>query len=294
MIASSTKVVRLRRIKSEISIIVLFILSSLLSLYISMNLISSNPSIKGSGDSMAPVYIIYYLIAVVAFTVLILFLIKRYARAMKYLFVLLVLYMIFFVSAIIAGIVSTSLIEYFIIIVAITGAFAYLLIFHNEWYIMDAAGFLMVSGAAAVFGTFLNPYYAMVLLIAFALYDYISVYKTKHMITLARAALDNSFPLLFVMPSKSGLKLENLTFDNRGENNVLMLGFGDMAIPEILIVSSYIFEQRLIFLILPIAGAIIALVILFFFNNGKPAPGLPYINTGVIAGFLLSLLISFI
>ncbi|AAT43331.1 presenilin family intramembrane aspartyl protease PSH [Picrophilus oshimae] len=286
--------VKLRRIRSEISIIIMFILSSLFSLYISSNLIVSNPSLKGSGDAMAPVYIIYYLIAVIAFTVLILFLIKRYAKAIKYIFVLLIIYMIFFVSAIIAGIVSTSLIEYFSIILFITGLFAYLLIFHNEWYIMDAAGFLMVSGAAAVFGTFLNPYYAMVLLIAFAIYDYVSVYKTKHMVTLARAAVDNSYPLLFVMPSKSGLKLQNLTFDNRGENNVLMLGFGDMAIPEILIVSSYIFDQRLIFIILPLAGAIMALIVLFFFNNGKPAPGLPYINTGVIAGFLLSLLISFI
>ena len=168
-----------------------------------------------------------------------------------------------------------------------------MLIFRNEWYITDAAGLIMISGAAGILGILLRPDIATALLVVFALYDYISVYKTKHMVTLAKAAVDNQYPLMFTLPSNRNMKIKDLTFDNRGTHSVIMLGFGDMAIPEILIVSSAIYNPLHIalFALLTLAGAIGALVFLFFFNHGKPAPGLPYINTGVIIGFLIAIAI---
>ena len=204
-----------------------------------------------------------------------------------------VIYMVFIVSSIISGIVSVNIFEYYSIIAIVTGFISYMVIFKNEWYITDTAGIIMISGAAAIIGILLKPYIAIVLLIVFAVYDYISVYKTKHMVTLAKAAVDNSFPLMFALPNNKGMKMKDLTFDNRGESDVLMLGFGDMAIPEMLIVSSSIFyiNHILLFATFTIGGAVIALYLLFFTNKNKPAPGLPYINTGVILGFLAALLI---
>ncbi len=283
--------IKLKKINSEIFGITLFILSSLFSLYLALNLYGI-PGIKAESSGITLVFVLYYIIFMVAFTLIALYIIKKHANVMKGVFLILIIYMVFVVSSIISDIVSVNLIEYYLIIVFITGFFAYMLIFKNEWYITDAAGFIMIAGAASILGILLKTYIALVLLIVFAVYDYISVYKTKHMITLAKAAVNNEYPLLFLLPSNRNLKMKNVTFENRGENDIIMLGFGDMAIPELFIVSASIYNINhiILFASLTIIGAIAALIFLFHFNN-KPAPGLPYINTGVIIGFLIALLI---
>jgi presenilin-like A22 family membrane protease len=279
-----------KRINSELFGILLFVISSVFALYLSFNL-DQVPSIARESRGISFSFVLYYIVFIVIFTAVALYLIKRHAKAMKAIFLILVLYMIFLVSSIVAGIIAVNIPEYYAIIAVITGFFAYMLIFRNEWYITDAAGLLMISGAAAILGILLRPYIAITLLVVFAVYDYISVYKTKHMVTLARAAVDNQYPLMFTLPSTRNIKMKEMTFENRGTHAVIMLGFGDMAIPEILIVSSSIYNPLHIalFALLTIAGAIGSLVFLFFFNRGKPAPGLPYINTGVIIGFIIAL-----
>ncbi|WP_337860752.1 presenilin family intramembrane aspartyl protease PSH [Ferroplasma sp.] len=284
-----------KRINSEFFGIILFIISTAFALFLAFNLYQV-PGFAEESNGISFMFVVYYIIIIVVFTVIALYLIKRHANIMKAIFIALVLYMIFLVSSIVAGIVAVNLPEYYAIIAIITGFFAYMLIFRNEWYITDAAGLIMISGASSILGILLRPDIAITLLIVFALYDYIAVYKTKHMVTLAKAAVDNQYPLMFTLPSERNTKIKDMTFENRGEHSVIMLGFGDMAIPEILIVSSAIYYPLHIILFagLTLAGAIAALIFLFFFNNGKPAPGLPYINTGVIAGFLIALVVLMI
>jgi len=281
----------LRKANSEIFGITLFILSSLFSLYLALNLYNI-PSIENESKGITIIFVLYYIIFIIIFTLIALYIIKKHANIMKSIFLILIIYMIFVVSSIISDIISVNLFEYYLIIALITGFFAYMLIFKNEWYITDAAGFLMIAGAASILGILLKTYIAIALLIVFAVYDYISVYKTKHMITLAKAAVNNEYPLLFLLPSNKNLKMRDLTFENRGESDIIMLGFGDMAIPELFIVSASIYNINhiILFASLTILGAIAALIFLFHFNK-KPAPGLPYINTGVIIGFLIALLI---
>jgi presenilin-like A22 family membrane protease len=277
------------RINSELFGILLFVASTAFALYLAFNLDQvSDIAAESSGVSF--LFIIYYIIFIIIFTAAALYIIKKHAQVMKAIFLVLVLYMIFLVSSIVAGIVSVNYPEYYAIIAIVTGFFAYMLIFKNEWYVTDAAGLIMISGAAAILGILLKPYIAITLLVVFAVYDYISVYKTKHMVTLAKAAIDNQFPLMFTLPSERGMTINGLTFENRETHSVIMLGFGDMAIPELLIVSSAIYNPLhiVLFIALTLAGALSALGFLFFSNHGKPAPGLPYINTGVILGFLIA------
>ncbi|MEM0139509.1 MAG: presenilin family intramembrane aspartyl protease PSH [Ferroplasma sp.] len=281
-----------KRFNSELLGIALFILSSAVSLYLG-NSLYGIPGIAAESSQISIVFVLYYIIFIVIFTAITIYVVKKHAKVMKAFFLILVIYMIFFVSTVISSIIATTLVEYYAIIIIMTGGFAYLLLFRDEWYVTDAAGFVMISGAAAILGTILKTYIALALLIVFAIYDYISVYRTKHMVTLAKAAVDNNFPLMFMLPSRGNLKIDNLTFDNRGTQDVMMLGFGDMAIPEIFIVSASLYNMPhfLIFAIMTTAGALAALIFLFSFNRGKPAPGLPYINSGVIIGFLIALLI---
>jgi len=60
---------------------------------------------------------------------------------------------------------------------------------------------------AFVLGLLLGLWAAAVFLAAFAIYDYISVYKTKHMIGLAKIAIDRDLPMLFVFPTDFSKKV---------------------------------------------------------------------------------------
>ncbi|KQB36250.1 hypothetical protein AOG54_02300 [Acidiplasma aeolicum] len=292
---NTTGRIRVKKLRSELLAVFFFVLSSLLALYLAIN-IHQIPGIASEKSAVNIYFVLYYLVFLIVFTAIILMLVKKHADIIRAIFLAAVIYMVFVVSSIIADIISVNFIEYYLIIILITGIFGYLIIFKNEWYITDAAGILMISGSAAILGNILRVYIAIALLIVFAVYDYISVYKTKHMVSLARAAVDNSFPLMFTLPENYNMKLRDLTFDNRGENNVMMLGFGDMAIPEILVISASISNISHIYLyfILTTLGSISAMIILFYINKNKPAPGLPLINSGAIAGYLIALIITII
>ena len=62
----------------------------------------------------------------VAFTLIALYIIKKHANVMKGVFLILIIYMVFVVSSIISDIVSVNLIEYYLIIVFITGFFLHI------------------------------------------------------------------------------------------------------------------------------------------------------------------------
>ncbi|GGL56528.1 presenilin family intramembrane aspartyl protease PSH [Halocalculus aciditolerans] len=78
------------------------------------------------------------------------------------------------------------------------------LLFHPEWYVLDAAGVLMGMGAAGLFGISFGILPAIILLSLLAIYDAISVYRTKHMLTLASGVMRLRVPVLLVIPVTLG------------------------------------------------------------------------------------------
>jgi len=169
---------------------------------------------------------------------------------------------------------------------------------YPEWYVIDGLGILIASGVAAIFGSSLEYYLVVLLLVLLAVYDAISVYKTKHMITLAEGVIDLKTPILFVIP-----KRRNYSFirdgigklDDGGERAAFIIGMGDLIMPSILVVSANVFLKgwRLAGIInIPALGAIIGSlaglgVLLYFVASGKPQAGLPPLNGGTILGFVL-------
>ena len=87
-----------------------------------------------------------------------------------------------------------------VIAVGIAIALGVILYSYPEWYVIDAAGIVMAIGAAALFGINLGILPVLVLLIALAIYDAISVYRTEHMLTLASGMMDMRVPVVFVVP----------------------------------------------------------------------------------------------
>ncbi len=81
-----------------------------------------------------------------------------------------------------------------------TLAIMLLLRFYPEWYIIDAFGILVCAGISSLFGVSMAILPALLLLVVLAVYDAISVYKTRHMVSLAEGAIKIKAPLLFVVP----------------------------------------------------------------------------------------------
>jgi presenilin-like A22 family membrane protease len=179
-----------------------------------------------------------------------------------------------------------------------------LLYLYPEWYIIDTLGILIAAGAASIFGISLDIIPVLILLIILMVYDAISVYKTRHMVTLAEGVIDVKSPILFIVPKRRGYSFmrEGIGDLDGGERAAFVIGMGDLIMPSILVVSANVFlnSTRLAGVItLPALGAIIGSVIglsllLTVVQKGKPQAGLPPINGGAILGFLAGYGLSFV
>jgi len=168
---------------------------------------------------------------------------------------------------------------------------------YPEWYVIDCLGILIAAGVASIFGVSLEILPVVILLTLLAAYDAISVYKTKHMITLAEGVIDLKTPILFVIPKRrdySFIRDGVGKLEEGGERAAFIIGMGDLIMPSILVVSANVFLQgwRLFGIInIPALGAMIGslaglAVLLHFVSSGKPQAGLPPLNGGTILGFL--------
>lgn len=183
-----------------------------------------------------------------------------------------------------------------------------LLWLYPEWYVVDSVGIIISAGVAALFGLSMTVLPALILLLSLAVYDAISVYKTKHMIALAEGAIDVRAPILFVIPRKRGYSFRRNGTGNgsllggTGEKKAYFLGLGDAIIPTVLVISANWsmtvarFEILGAILNAPAIGAMLGTYLgfaaLMLTPADRPHAGLPFLNGGAIAGFLLGCAIS--
>ncbi len=181
--------------------------------------------------------------------------------------------------------------------IALTG----LMLVFPEWYVVDVIGILTAAGAAALFGVSLAVLPTLLLLVALIAYDYIAVYRTKHMLTLAAGVADLNLPILFVLPTRLNFsyirekaKIKEL---KEGERETFIMGLGDTVMPTILAVSANAFlaapaTPGLGFVNVPALGAVVGTlvshgVLMYYVLKGKPMAGLPFLCTGAIVGFAM-------
>jgi len=190
-----------------------------------------------------------------------------------------------------------------LLVLALSICSTVLLYKYPEWYVIDTLGVLIAAGVASIFGVSLEILPVVILLVLLAVYDAISVYKTKHMITLAEGVIDLKTPILFVIPKRRDYSFirEGIgKLEEGGERAAFIMGMGDLIMPSILVVSANVFingYRVLGFINLPAIGAIIGslaglMVLLYFVNSGRPQAGLPPLNGGALIGFALGLALS--
>src|SRR4030042_4579414 len=174
---------------------------------------------------------------------------------------------------------------------------------YPEWYVIDISGIIIGISAIIIFGISLGILLVLILLIALAVYDAISVYKTKHMIDLADTVMDLKLPVLLVIPKKRGYSLLKETkrlkekLKEGEEREAFFMGLGDIVIPGILVAAVYrqiAAPEGFLIAIGTIIGILIGFTILMtFVLKGKPQAGLPCLCGGAIIGYIVSSLILF-
>jgi presenilin-like A22 family membrane protease len=87
-----------------------------------------------------------------------------------------------------------------LVAIALSLGVAVALLVYPEWYVIDAAGVVMGIGASALFGISFGLLPAILLLSVLAVYDAISVYGTRHMLSLAEGVMDLRVPVILVIP----------------------------------------------------------------------------------------------
>jgi presenilin-like A22 family membrane protease len=205
-------------------------------------------------------------------------------------------YVVFFVFYPLLAFVVPELFALVFSIGAVSALVA-LLVKYPEWYVLDLCGVLLGAGSIAMLGISLSIFLVIVLLVGLAVYDAISVYKTKHMIDLADVVLDLKLPVMLVIPKKLGYSMVRETKSLKEklqageEREAFFMGLGDVVMPGILVASaSYsITSGGLIVALSVMIGTLAGFgVLVTFLLKGKPQAGLPFLCSGAILGYLIS------
>jgi len=171
-------------------------------------------------------------------------------------------------------------------------------IFRPTIIIHNLTEIFIYGGLAAIFVPILNIYWGFALLIAISIYDAIAVWKSKHMISLAKFQTKSKvfagllIPYKRIKKSPKMLKKINL---KKIKVKSAVLGGGDIGFPLIFsgIVMKDLMLQKpeviglLIVLLMPICISIALGFLLIKGKQNRFYPAMPFLTVGCIAGFIL-------
>ena len=158
----------------------------------------------------------------------------------------------------------------------------------------NPAAILSSAGVAAIFGFSMGIWPALIFIVALSLYDYIAVFKTRHMLTLAQGLGTNELSFTVTATDGQGKPAgEKIVSGERVSR--LDLGSGDLAIPAMLAVSVYS-ATGILGSIAVLIGSIISIYITLKFVVEKHIvlPALPPICLGSLIALLISQAIALV
>ena len=135
----------------------------------------------------------------------------------------------------------------------------------------NVAAVISSAGAGAVFGFTFGFMTALIFLFILAIYDYISVFKTKHMVTMANEIVQRD--MAFTVSAEKTLP--------NGKKSRLDLGTGDLSLPIMVEVAAYAISPTLA--IAAFCGATLGTLFVLYMAWKEHAvlPALPPIATGI-------------
>ncbi|MBI2634957.1 MAG: hypothetical protein HYW79_00175 [Parcubacteria group bacterium] len=201
---------------------------------------------------------------------------------------------IFFLFALFAGVFITFgafTSQTFAFILSLILIFSYVL-WPYVW-LHDLVLILTLSGIAALIGASLNPWTVALLLIVMSIYDYVAVYKTKHMVKMAKAMIAGRAIFAMVFPEKVEDFTEHIDRAHPGEG-FMMLGTGDFVFPIVMAASAFALSPLAPWLVLgfSLLGLLIMHLIFFSQKIRRPMPALPPLAAFSIIGFIIAVLVK--
>jgi len=171
----------------------------------------------------------------------------------------------------------------------ITAVLVFLLLKASSLLVHNLALIFAVAGVGAGLGLRLQPEIVVLLLIVFSVYDYIAVYKTKHMIKMAKEMMAQKSILGIIIPQKISDFSVQLKEVKAG-GKLLVLGAGDIIFP--LILSCSLIPQGVLNSLIVALFSLFGLLagFLFFISQKirQPMPALPPIAFFSIIGYLIT------
>lgn len=230
--------------------------------------------------------------------------------------VALTLFYVFYPVLWVAGYSLTQILQFdwaFFVAVLLSLSLTYALYKKPEWYVVDGVGVIMGAGIAGIFGMTFGILPVFILLIVLAIYDFISVYKTKHMVSLASGIMDQKLPVMMVVPNKKDYdfkekegvmdEVKEKSKDKKKKRDAMFIGLGDIIIPGILPVSASLYLPSVmaagqygpnLVALGSIIGALCGMFVLQrFVMKGKAHAGLPLLNSGAILGYMTTYLLVY-
>ena len=195
-----------------------------------------------------------------------------------------------FINAIIAGILALAV--------------TFLKAFKPNIFVQNSSEIFIYGGLAAIFVPILNLFAAFMLLLVISVYDFIAVYKTKHMIKLAKfQSKSKVFAGLFIPYEKGKIVSKSSAVVSEAPRKekvkVAVLGGGDIGFTLIfagVVMKSLMLKETILVgflktLVIPIVVSIALLLLLIKGEQNKFYPAMPFLSMGCLIGYLIVWLI---
>ena len=328
MVSLSLKVIEYRQL---LYIIAMFMFVQFFGLLLGIALFNGEilpiPSQQSQSFFSTPLNLLFY-VAYIIIVSLILILLFRIYKGRK-LFIAFEAVVIFIASMIVFMVIfglindSTILTVYGTPIttnfsIAVIAALVLIYLKNRKPQLRNVAAIIASVGVGLILGISFPFYIALLFMGLIAIYDFVAVFITKHMLALARVAEDNNLALLIGVNEVEALPARSLDKEyveeyrkNRGKlrngkefNNMLgnslvpiaarvELGTGDLAIPLMVAISAYSPGPNFVLSFFVIFGAIAGLLLtMFILRKYKRAlPAIPPLFFGIIVFVLLYVLL---
>ncbi|MEM4318328.1 MAG: presenilin family intramembrane aspartyl protease [Candidatus Pacearchaeota archaeon] len=247
-------------------------------------------------------FLIAIVIATVVFIILMNVGVIRFMRAWFFLIVVIGLFISFSLLFINFVFVKIKIGDYYfsiaeIIALILAIALAYYKTYKRDIIIHNITEIFVYPGIVILFLPLVNIIVVVVLLLLISIYDFIAVFKTKHMQKMAKFMIKDVRTFSGIMlPYLSREELKKIKrIDRRGKGmkvkvSLAVLGGGDIAFP-MLLSSTALLSYGIISSIFIIVFAVISLFLLLLLGEkGKAYPALPPLAIGSLFGLLLSLI----
>lgn len=258
-------------------LITIFVITQTLGILVANNLLSLG--IKSSpitGDMNNPLEAIYLIFIILLMTTIILWIIKH-KKQKKFLWLFEGI-AIFATSTIVLG---SFLKNDFVVFIFVLIILAYRYTHKQNILFKNFVSIIAIAGAGSLIGVSLGVIVVIIFMILLSIYDFIAVFKTKHMIELGKNVVKQNLAFTITMPTKK---------------HSFELGNGDLIIPLILatsIIANGFFNNNFLVAILCLIGSLIGLIISIYLVSIKKIslPALPPQTIIMIIIIVISILI---